>query len=88
MLLKQYEQDYTMKEQEKLERLRNVAEACAKSGVRDHNEYGISYDSVERMAVTSLFLYFSDDTVITDGERDYFLTYLKENMKKLEEKVK
>ena len=47
-----------MKEQEKLERLRNVAEACAKSGVRDHNEYGISYDPVERMLLPRCFCIF------------------------------
>lgn len=77
-----------MREQEKLERLRNIAEASAKSGLKDHHEYNISYSAIERNSVGSLFLYFTDDDVITEEDKAYFLNYFKDAWKEKEEKVR
>lgn len=77
-----------MREQEKLERLRNVAEASAKSGMADHRKYNVAYVAIEMNAVNSLFLYFTDDIAITEGDRNYFLTYFKDAWKEMEQKVK
>lgn len=67
-----------MNEKDKLERLRNVAEASAKSGLKDHKEFNIPYSALERSALSSLFMYFTDNDDLTDQHKDYFLTYFKE----------
>lgn len=67
-----------MNEKDKLQRLRNVAEASAKSGVKDHQEFNISYDALERSALATLFMYFTDEDDLTEQHKDYFLTYFKE----------